>query len=766
MLRMKDRRVRLRQVSWSPDLKVWRNWLKPGVSWLRLVTGGVSRSWVIQLATFAKFATSLARRQGVRGLVLYLKTCQVLLMQNLPGTLAKHQPRLISKVAVARSADGLPRCIPRFAREQIRRGNVMTLRLWLTFFGIYRILKFAGVLKTQTITEAQPPMSLKFRAEWLAFIWKRFLPGVFEFTGWPMRGLAASKVLSRPEPLTILSASADSTKVEITSSDGETRYVYDSSFASRFNSAKHWVSGSWGWDLWVYLSFLTGGVGTTKSLWTKMEETAERGSFWSGVPAAQRPKDACDRGWTRNGRLACLPEPAGKIRVVALVDYWSQAALKPLHDWLFEVLREIPNDGTFDQLAPIKDLLSRIKDDTVVYSYDLSAATDCLSIKAQMLLLVAVFGPKFSVAWKRLLVNRTYWLWDGKSKANGGYVPLRYAQGQPMGAYSSWGMLAFTHHAMVQFAAYKANVKGWFDLYAVLGDDVVIADGRVAREYTKVCKELGVSIGLAKSVISRRKTLEFAKRFFRNGEDVSGLPMAFWAAAQHTMGVAHSLSAWYPSGTLANFIRALGGGFKSASSAGAVWGVIPRRVKALCVFLTHPLGGGKFAFKTWPEWLWSQGPMLQGMETYSGMLTSLTPYVTALLEEVVEPARRLADGIMKDIFFCETVGDAGSAAANTRSNRALSEALNSLTSAEKALKHFQRLNIKFLLHQISAVITQVTRAIGKIELVPSPSVRAMVKHNPEQDIVNVADLFRYWTKLRSRVVKDAHQKAGVKKISV
>jgi len=45
---------------------------------------------------------------------------------------------------------------------------------------------------------------------------------------------------------------------------------------------------------------------------------------------------------------------------------------------------------------------------------------------------------------------------------------IRYAVGQPIGALSSWAMLAFTHHIIVQVAAYRSVWKGWFPLYAFL----------------------------------------------------------------------------------------------------------------------------------------------------------------------------------------------------------------------------------------------------------------------------------------------------------
>jgi len=38
-----------------------------------------------------------------------------------------------------------------------------------------------------------------------------------------------------------------------------------------------------------------------------------------------------------------------KPRTVAILDYWSQTVLRPVHFFLFGVLRKIPQDVTFDQ---------------------------------------------------------------------------------------------------------------------------------------------------------------------------------------------------------------------------------------------------------------------------------------------------------------------------------------------------------------------------------------------------------------------------------
>jgi len=55
--------------------------------------------------------------------------------------------------------------------------------------------------------------------------------------------------------------------------------------------------------------------------------------------------------------------------------------LSGLHDTISTILKEIPQDGTFDQGKPI-DLL--IKQESDVYSFDLSAATDRLPIDLQV----------------------------------------------------------------------------------------------------------------------------------------------------------------------------------------------------------------------------------------------------------------------------------------------------------------------------------------------------------------------------------------------
>jgi len=93
-----------------------------------------------------------------------------------------------------------------------------------------------------------------------------------------------------------------------------------------------------------------------------------------------------------------------------------------------------------------------------------------------------------------------------------------------MGAYSSFGMLALTHHYIVQLAAMRVGHKTWFDVYALLGDDIVIADEAVAKSYHYIMTEmLGVKINDFKTLVSSCGVMEFAKRLVSPTEEFTPL---------------------------------------------------------------------------------------------------------------------------------------------------------------------------------------------------------------------------------------------------
>lgn len=202
------------------------------------------------------------------------------------------------------------------------------------------------------------------------------------------------------------------------------------------------------------------------------------------------------------GKLSVVYDQAGKARIVAITNYWVQLALKPLHDCLSSLLRGNKNDGTFNQEKPFNDLLERVNKDQILYGFDLSSATDRLPIDIQRDILTQLgFNGKL---WMQTLGFN--WI-----PSFGDKTPVKYSVGQPMGAYSSFNMLAITHHVIVQAAAVKSNHVLPFKDYCILGDDIVIANDKIALNYQEIISDLGVEMSLQKSIISKDFT-EFAKK--------------------------------------------------------------------------------------------------------------------------------------------------------------------------------------------------------------------------------------------------------------
>lgn len=87
-------------------------------------------------------------------------------------------------------------------------------------------------------------------------------------------------------------------------------------------------------------------------------------------------------------------------------------------------------------------------------------------------------------------------------------------------------------------AAELSSKKGRFTHYAVLGDNVVIADTEVAKTYEQLLDKLGVSISKDKSLVSNEGALEFAKRFMvkRAQKDLSPISLRALLTVRSTLG--------------------------------------------------------------------------------------------------------------------------------------------------------------------------------------------------------------------------------------
>lgn len=215
-----------------------------------------------------------------------------------------------------------------------------------------------------------------------------------------------------------------------------------------------------------------------------------------------------------HSKLTQFPEKAGKTRTIAVVDYYSQRALSPLHRGLMDLLSSLETDGTMSHMNVgnyVKEL-TNLKE--FIETFDLSAFTDRFPREIQEKLLLELCEDKeLAKAWWTILADRTFTVqWSGEQ--------VTYAAGQPMGAKASWPLCSLAHHAVVEYCRSKRK-------YRLIGDDVGIADKRSASLYKDVIQRLGVEINPYKGTKSEQGSLyssaEIAKRLYLNGVDLSPL---------------------------------------------------------------------------------------------------------------------------------------------------------------------------------------------------------------------------------------------------
>lgn len=217
-------------------------------------------------------------------------------------------------------------------------------------------------------------------------------------------------------------------------------------------------------------------------------------------------------------RVTGIQDKEGKTRMVAILDYWSQTALRPLHDRLFGILRNIPQDMTFCQ----GEFYERVQGwaeggkGEVLYSVDLSKATDRFPISFISFVLEGGFDASYVSHWRNIMVGYPFLTPDG---------PVRYACGNPMGAYSSWAAFALAHHFVVFIACAQARVRWRSSRYVLLGDDILIGDPRVALKYLQILEVLGVETSPSKTYVSK-ELCEFAKRLLYRGQEVTPFPVS------------------------------------------------------------------------------------------------------------------------------------------------------------------------------------------------------------------------------------------------
>jgi hypothetical protein len=213
-------------------------------------------------------------------------------------------------------------------------------------------------------------------------------------------------------------------------------------------------------------------------------------------------------------KLSRVDDKEHKTRVIAILDYFSQTSLKPLHDYLFQVLKKIPQDRTFIH----GDFQYLIANSNSFYSVDLTSATDRFPIELIKNVLKGQLPDYYVNAWSNIMIGHPFSVPKQRLK-------ISYAVGNPMGAYSSWASFAVVHHYVVYYCCRELNIE-WKTLpYCLLGDDIVIGNSIVAELYINVIRNLGVEVSDLKTHKST-EFFEFAKRMFYKNQEITPFPIS------------------------------------------------------------------------------------------------------------------------------------------------------------------------------------------------------------------------------------------------
>lgn len=537
---------------------------------------------------------------------------------------------------------GLPRIIPKVHRSRIRNGDLFVVRGWLTMFGLYRILEAPYKLKLKTITEPGPPLSGELLSEFSSFLQDHFLPILKKrFRGSFVKAIKQPlKFMASLRAKPFLISKSSPVKPGVEEVDNEQLSTVSTAPGAVLMAAVIWKNHS------LY---------PTLESWCKMT-----GSIWilNRIDSWTKGKTLAPGSALVLGKLGLKFEPAGKVRVFAMVDCFTQWMMNPLHEAIFELLAQIPQDGTFDQLKPVESMIKRklALGQTGLWSFDLSAATDRLPIVLQKVLLSPFLTSWGATLWANLLIGREYLFpgYGGERLPKMEPEMLVYARGQPMGALSSWAMLAFTHHAIVQWAAYRASggqtQEGWFNNYAVLGDDIVIGDRAVAKQYLILMDALGVEISGHKSLQSpRRLVCEFAKRFFVGTKDASGVPLAQALVAQRNFSVLLETVRDYDL-NLGRLMSLLGYGYRVKGSLSKRLWMLSPKVRNLLLSLYAPGGPWALSVDKFLR-LRTKDSFYPAKGRWSKVMTN---YMAASVRAVMERLDAL-DPILKEIASLVTV---------------------------------------------------------------------------------------------------------------
>jgi len=239
------------------------------------------------------------------------------------------------------------------------------------------------------------------------------------------------------------------------------------------------------------------------------------------------------------GTIALIPEPGMKLRFAANPYRVYQMALKPLGAALYDALKRVPNDGTFDQQAGVEAIQQWLQDGLPSISMDLSNASDNIPLDLQLELLSRLGVSTRWIQFYRDCCRGDWYLnldrgreeqsklpqWARRAPLGPQSVPqfLNWTVGAPLGLYPVFASFTLWHHSMVQSCFHdlgKPKVRGRWP-YFIIGDDLWLGDRQVANLYVDRMLNLGVPASTSKG-LDAEHVADFAGRVITPNEVVQG----------------------------------------------------------------------------------------------------------------------------------------------------------------------------------------------------------------------------------------------------
>jgi hypothetical protein len=518
--------------------------------------------------SFARYLLRILKNNGVNHLIARLKVMLFVVNAYLGGRRLTSTQNLGFRIKLQK---GLPASLPRIVREGIRHGNRHYIHIWTSMLFSYKGLLGTWLepeLAKSSITSVHPDLSTSSAFEKFASFAPKFWAVLRELgasvkPSFKIKNTFFSTHAGPNHSVTVLGAGIDAYLWEALDRFGFTpKLGVGSPVPARAEGVLEPRTEAWAAIAVLHVTGVRSNyirewleLTGQSEIWQQIRKTAKMFRLNHGLlntiksandefavltNSHQKEKAA---GWKyllkyfglntagyrftnpTLSRLHNLYEAAGKVRTIAIVDYWTNFVLKPLHDWMFDILHLLPQDATFNQEGKVREFASRGYTD--VYSYDLKSATDLIPLALYRALFRQVIPEEILNKWFDLLVNREFQVPKSTLKAFPNHCPrIRYQTGQPMGALTSWASMALVHHGLVLFAAVSAGVVTprallTFIDYMVLGDDVVIANKAVAEAYARLMTELHVPLSMHKSHFSDLGMFNFANQTFVQNVNVS-----------------------------------------------------------------------------------------------------------------------------------------------------------------------------------------------------------------------------------------------------